>query len=261
MLEGPVEFCFFSGTGNTALAAGAMMRAFEAEGIRVNPRPMEDTDPATLTGRFTLGLACPAAAFTTYPLVWRFVRNLPCGKKNGAFLLVTMAGATGGLVGPMKALLKRRGWTPLGAKRLVMPSNFLAKSANEAGNAACREAALAGAAGFAADLMAGRARWTRIPLFPDLNARLFGNDRPFRTMRRRFGPSADPESCTRCGLCAEHCPTGNISMDGMPVFSDHCELCMRCHSICPAGAILLGGRRYTQYRGTPEPWSLDGRQR
>jgi ferredoxin len=46
------------------------------------------------------------------------------------------------------------------------------------------------------------------------------------------------DECTGCGLCAENCPAGNISMEGdKPVFGKDCCLCLRCVYACPAGAI------------------------
>lgn len=255
--EGPIDLCFFSGTGNTALAAGRMAADFAIRGIETNLRAIEDTDPATLYSSGSIGIACPAAAFTTYPLVWRFVRNLRPGEGKGAFLLVTMAGATGGLVGPMRELVTAKGYRPLGAKRIRMPSNFLLASQNEKRNAAQREKALRGVSDFVTALAEGRAVWRRIPGLPDLVAKYLANDRPFAGMRKGLPLSVDPSVCTRCGLCAAHCPTSNIRMTTMPEYADHCEMCMRCQSICPVNAILIRGRRFAQYRGLSEPWRTD----
>jgi len=252
MLKGPVEFCFFSGTGNTALAASRMAAVFLAHGIETRLRPIEDIDPTTLSGSGTLGIACPAAAFTTYPLVWRFLRNLPEGSGRGAFLLVTMAGMTMGLVGPVRRLVARKGYRPLGACRLVMPSNFLLKVAEPEKERVSVGRALLRADRFAQDLFEGRSAWLRIPGWPDLMALLMGNDRPFAWMRKKLIMTPDRERCTRCGLCISRCPVSNIRMADGPAFANRCELCMRCHSICPVNAIHIGGRRYVQYRTAGE---------
>ena len=254
---GPVDLCYFSGTGNTALAAGRMAIEFGIRGIETNLRAIEDTDPATLYSSGTVGIACPAAAFTTYPLVWRFVRNLRPGNGRGAFLLVTMGGSTWGLVGPMRALVESKGYVPLGAGRLVMPSNFMVKTLNDSLNAARRETALRRAASFAADLCEGRASWRWIRGLPDLVAKHLGTDRPFAWMRKKLALSADPAACTRCGLCAAKCPSSNIRMNDLPEFADRCELCMRCQSVCPVNAIRIRGKSFAQYRGKAEPWRAD----
>jgi ferredoxin len=247
MLKGPVEFCFFSGTGNTALAAGRIASALEARGVTVHMRPIEDTDPATLPSGATIGLACPAAAFTTYPLVWRFVRNLQPGMGAGVFLVVTMGGMTMGLVGPMKRLVRRKGYRPLGACRLVMPGNFMLKKIDRQADRARIDRALARCDSFASSLADGRSHWIRIPGWPDLVASLIANDRPFSSMRKKLSMSVDRPACTRCGLCVSHCPVSNIRMVDYPAWADRCELCMRCHGICPTDAIRIGGKKYAQY--------------
>ena len=52
------------------------------------------------------------------------------------------------------------------------------------------------------------------------------------------------EKCTGCGICADHCPTGSISMIGTvnprPYWSLTCESCMRCMGYCPHNAIEAG---------------------
>jgi ferredoxin len=47
------------------------------------------------------------------------------------------------------------------------------------------------------------------------------------------------ESCTSCGICAQVCPSGNISVSDKVVFSDHCECCLGCVHLCPQNAIHL----------------------
>lgn len=257
---GPIDLCYFSGTGNTALAAARMAAEFGILGIVTNLRAIEDTDPATLYSSGTIGIACPAAAFTTYPLVWRFVKNLRPGNGRGAFLLVTMGGATFGLVGQMRALIESRGYSPLGALSLRMPSNFMLKSENPGRNVRVREAALRKAASFATRIAEGTATWRRVRGLPDFVAAHIANDRPFAFMRKRLPLSAEPSICTRCGLCAAHCPSSNIRMNDLPEFADRCELCMRCQSVCPVNAIRVNGKRFLQYKGKAEPWQADIQQ-
>jgi uncharacterized Fe-S center protein len=54
-------------------------------------------------------------------------------------------------------------------------------------------------------------------------------------------PQADPELCTACGNCIEHCPVAALSMDGsLPkVDADTCITCFCCQEICEAKAITL----------------------
>ncbi len=59
-----------------------------------------------------------------------------------------------------------------------------------------------------------------------------------RTLLR---PQADPELCSGCGTCIEHCPVSALSMQGdLPqVDADTCITCFCCQEICPEKAIAL----------------------
>ena len=54
-------------------------------------------------------------------------------------------------------------------------------------------------------------------------------------------PQADPDLCTACGNCVEHCPVGALSLDGsLPrVDADTCITCFCCQELCPEKAITL----------------------
>ena len=58
----------------------------------------------------------------------------------------------------------------------------------------------------------------------------------------------DQETCTRCGLCARFCPTGNIRMEGYPRFLGRCQDCLRCLGLCPVHALRVFGLRYQPYK-------------
>jgi len=56
------------------------------------------------------------------------------------------------------------------------------------------------------------------------------------------------DACTGCGICAQVCPVGNISMEnGRPVWHQHCENCLACFNWCPADA-LRGSVSKKEYR-------------
>ena len=63
------------------------------------------------------------------------------------------------------------------------------------------------------------------------------------------------ETCTRCMVCINNCPTHAISYDGEKfVFSDRCSACMRCYNFCSTASVLLDGKfgdpaEYVRYRG------------
>lgn len=59
-----------------------------------------------------------------------------------------------------------------------------------------------------------------------------------RTLLR---PVADPELCTACGACVDHCPVSALEFqDAIPVVeADTCITCFCCQEICPEKAITL----------------------
>jgi uncharacterized protein (DUF362 family)/NAD-dependent dihydropyrimidine dehydrogenase PreA subunit len=54
-------------------------------------------------------------------------------------------------------------------------------------------------------------------------------------------PKADPELCTACGACIEHCPVSALTMqDTIPVVdAGTCIACFCCQEICPEKAMSL----------------------
>jgi uncharacterized protein (DUF362 family)/Pyruvate/2-oxoacid:ferredoxin oxidoreductase delta subunit len=54
-------------------------------------------------------------------------------------------------------------------------------------------------------------------------------------------PQADPDLCTACGTCVDHCTVSALSMvDNLPrVDADTCITCFCCQEVCPEKAITL----------------------
>jgi uncharacterized protein (DUF362 family)/NAD-dependent dihydropyrimidine dehydrogenase PreA subunit len=59
--------------------------------------------------------------------------------------------------------------------------------------------------------------------------------------RATLRPQADPEKCTSCGTCVDHCPVSALSMvaDIPQVNADICIACFCCQEMCPEKAITL----------------------
>ena len=46
------------------------------------------------------------------------------------------------------------------------------------------------------------------------------------------------EKCTRCGMCARHCPVDAITMSPYPVIDKRgCISCFCCHEFCKQNAM------------------------
>ncbi|HOO77642.1 MAG TPA: EFR1 family ferrodoxin [bacterium] len=252
-----VDVYVFSGTGNTLLAARELVRALREEGVEAELRRLETSRPESVRRDRALGLAFPVAVQSTYPLVWKFVEGLPPGEGREVFMLDTLARFSGGAVGPLKRVLSRKGYACVGAREFVMPSNFGHIGASGK-NRERIEKTLPRVAAYARDLVSGKTRWPRLPLFSDL-VRLFSRgDRCWKWLGGLL--AVDRDRCTRCGLCIRLCPVGALESgeDGYPRRGGACQSCMRCVSFCPASAVTFRGKVPARYRAVSAGELLGG---
>ncbi|WP_029898199.1 ATP-binding protein [Desulfohalovibrio reitneri] len=54
--------------------------------------------------------------------------------------------------------------------------------------------------------------------------------------------SIDPDLCTQCGECLEHCRFHAVTED-FSIREEHCEGCGVCEAVCPSGAVRMEPRR------------------
>jgi ferredoxin len=250
MKKKKIDLYYYSGTGNTLLVVQEMVQVFEKHAIPVTMHRIEETDPASIRTDTTIGLAFPVAFQSTFPFLWDFFRALPDSDGTEIFMVDTMMSFSGAIVGPLRKTLARKGYHCIGAKEIIMPSNWFPKKIDKEKNEVKIEKGMEKARTYALDLINGRSAWRRIPILSDLFLRLCCNDYMMKNVNiapgRRIAVIRD--KCTACGLCSRLCPIGNITMNGGPEWSDQCETCMRCLCFCPVGAVHITNKDFTPYR-------------
>lgn len=251
-----MDFYYFSGTGNTLLIVRKMRDVFEEHGIPVNLYRIERSDPNDTDPGHMIGLGFPVAELSTYRLVWDFVESLPEACGTPIFMVDTLGGISGGIVGPMREIVKKKGYSPVGAKEITMPPNIFYIQEDKI----CQEKVERGlkkAGEYALDIIEGRSNWGRVPIISDIvyyisraGLRLTKSDLNQKLLNLKI----NKEKCSKCGICIELCPVGNITVtdDGYPERGSDCEYCLRCASFCPKKAISCPvnykGRTYTAVR-------------
>lgn len=245
-----IDFYYFSGTGNTYLVVKKMTEVFKEKGITVNLFRIEDSDPEKVNVNHTIGLGFPVAVQTTYRFIWDFIEDLPEGAGTEIFMVDTLAQFSGAIVGPLKKFLAGIGYKPIGAKEIIMPSNFLPKTIDEAKDEEKRQKGIQEAGNFAEEIIEGKSVWKDQTIIADLFASLCKGQFAWNMLAKegdKFRIKED--ACKKCSLCAKLCPVENIEMNEFPRFLHKCQQCMRCISFCPVNAIYMQGKTSTPYRG------------
>ncbi len=231
-----IDFYVFSGTGNTLLVAKEMTQYFTDNGFTVKLIHLEKADPGAINFGNTIGIAFPVAVQGTYPFVWDFIEKLPEASGTEVFMVDTMGGFSGGVVGPVKKLLKSKGYTPLAAREILMPSNFFTKHSEAKQKETIRKG-LKSARIFAHDLHFDIASWPMTKPYEAILNKVNRSEKPWKFMRKKVPLKVETSKCIQCGICYRLCPADNIRMYEFPEFQDQCVLCMRCYNYCPSDAI------------------------
>lgn len=248
-----VDVCYFSGTGNTLLVLKTFLDRVKQQGGSLSFYPIEKTNPAALEVEGTLILAFPVAYQSTYPFIWRFLRQLHPGDGQPVYMLDTLAGFSGGIVGPIRRLLKKKGYRPVGAKEIIMPSNLRTGEYSPGNDSSSIDKGKEEASTFAEAALKGQVKWPYYPIFEDCFYLLFQlvrlsmNPVSQRILRFSF-PKLITEKCTNCGICVELCPVENIRMEDNPVHGHRCQICLRCVAFCPYSAVKIFKEKNSHYR-------------
>lgn len=236
---------YFSGTGNTRLAA---MRLAEALGDRC----MEMEVHAAAVPRLRLAdgerlVWCfPIYSWGVPPVVKRYVARAEIAGADSArhFMVCTCGDDCGNADRQWRRLLRRRGWTGSHAYSVQMPNTYVLMKGFDTDSPEVAAAKLKAApsaidaigrairADSAGSYVRGSWAWIKSSVIYPWFCRFAMSPKPFHTNG----------GCTACGLCSRICPTGNITMnaDGLPLWGRYCAMCLRCYHSCPRRAIRYG---------------------
>jgi len=252
-----IDLYWFSGSGNTLYIARHLAGFLEEKGFIIKLIPIESTNPQNMNLDHTVGLCVPVAEQGTYPLVWNFIKNMPSPSDHNifdtdVFFLDTLMLYSGGIKGPVKKILNRKGYRLLGAIEIIMPNNLMKLKKQPEKDKLKMQKGRVKVEVFAEKLIAGTAEWKDIPLYSDMMGSFSKKDSTWNMFRKYFPLKVDNAKCTRCRLCERICPEKSWRFDKekneMNWLKTDCIYCLRCFSYCPAEAITYGKKKYIRHK-------------
>jgi ferredoxin len=138
----------------------------------------------------------------------------------------------------LRRLLVDKGYEPLGAAEITMPSNLRLRCPKAGSEQQVVERAMVDVDSFADDLANGRAVWPKARLLENVLHAVSRSRLLWAFSRWAMNLRHNADQCCTCGFCYEICPVDAINPNRTPVLDRKtCQLCMRCYSYCPVGAI------------------------
>lgn len=238
---------YLSGTGNSKRCLEKLIHGLEpgAECI-----PMESTDVVTkIAEHETVFLAYPTQFSNAPYMVREFIKqNRELWKGRKMFFLTTMGLFSGDGTGCCARIVKKFGADVLGGLQVRMPDSVAdckaLKKTREENQKIIDEADRKVTQ--AAETIRTTGRYPQEGIgFPAHLAGLFGQRLWFFYRTNKYCKTVKiSDACVGCGLCAKHCPTGNLSIaDGKAVAGERCTMCYRCVNNCPKQAVTILGRK------------------
>jgi ferredoxin/flavodoxin len=235
-----VDIYFFSGTGNTYLAAKKITETLQKNECSVNLIPIEKAKPDEIDLSKTIGLGFTIACWNTYPFVRNFYENLPAANGTEIFIFTTMGDSSLRMAENTAYILSKKGYKVIGAKGFRMPNNFINVRPHRENEIRVRKSYLQ-IEDFASDMLNNASAPRKTNLFFRscyIISKFITNMWKCKISQRIMRFKTIKEKCIKCKLCFEICPSGNISYYEYPVFDKNkCLFCLRCISYCPPQAI------------------------
>ena len=225
---------YFSGTGNSLMAAKAVAREGERLVDIAAARKAKEYVYEAKGER--VGFVFPVYCYTLPDAVLEFVRELSVGESGYTFAIITCGGSIGGTGKFLSNELRKKGIALNYATSLLMPDNavfYLTIKGKEETDARLEkdETLLAEIKG---ELEAEKKQSAK-----GLSSRIL---RPFYHLLAGTKNFTVTEDCISCGMCARNCPDAAIEMrENKPVWvKERCTKCSACINRCPKAAIQYG---------------------
>ncbi|BEP28395.1 EFR1 family ferrodoxin [Helicovermis profundi] len=237
---------YFTGSGNTLKVAKQMKSTFIDKGYECKLVNIAEKSNIEKESYDYIGLLFPVAIQSTFPLVWKFIYELPNVSNQKIFMVDTLQSFSGGIVGPLKKILIEKGYITVGAIEIKMSSSMERKSKKVQAGREKNIEALKTAASFVNDLIEEKTKWSRIPVISDAMRAISKKRYVWTKISKNI--SVVHDECILCGKCIRNCPVQAISdiKGKITINNEVCESCMKCVNNCPKNAFLIGDKKVYQ---------------
>ncbi len=260
-------FCF-SGTGNTKRVVDEYAKNFNALGVEVVVRKIDNRlENFSVDGFDKIGIAYPIHGFNAPENVVEIAKLLPLVEKKELFILKSsgeMLILNNVSSIKMMKILKKKGYVLTNEYHYAMPYNMIFRHTdNMAALMANTMKKLVEI--HSADIVADKKSHLKKFPFGSAIAWLFRIEhRAMPVFGKHF--KADEEKCVHCGLCQRACPRGNVLIkDGQVTFGEKCIGCMACAFSCPRDtihtSIFNGWKVNGKYNFGAEPKMQEGKHK
>lgn len=262
-MKASIVIFYFSGTGNTWWLSEELTRRFRDTGAEARAYSIEKILPqeadAMINGCTAAGFGYPIYGSDLPQAMKQFIENLAPVSDKAAFVFCTQWMWSGDGARTGAGFLKKKGFVVRWGEHFLMPLNvcvavtpFFPYTSDRSKTNMILAKTRPRMERFVKIITSGHPFRRGFDPFSFLLGCF--QRVPFRMLfhRLRNDIGVDSHLCTRCGLCARLCPSGNLLFDGETVSTrGSCILCLRCYNFCPVSAVTYMKRRHNNRRGEP----------
>ena len=226
---------YFTGTGNSLMAAKAIVRSGEALINIAKARKLGLFNYEIQAGE-RVGFVFPVYCYTVPAVVMEFVRKLELSDCGYCFAIITCGGGIGSAGNHLAKELCEKGISLNYLSPVVMPDNAVFYYNLDPQDKM--------------DMLLSEAEKRLMNIRSELDKETVQNIKPkssklCQTMYHAMSKTKGfyvTEACISCGMCAENCPDGIIKIhEGKPIWPEKsCTHCTACINRCPVSAIQYG---------------------
>lgn len=235
--------CYYSGSGNTLLAARYVAK--NVRNVEIDMFDIVRDGAPDLDSYGMVGFAAFADFWAPSDLILDFIDRLPSQADKPAFVFNTFGMVSGKTLKVLADRATAGGFRVVAGHSLHTPENYPPMMAKGLGNINAPSAKELGKlSDFVADLDRLALRLSRGEAVPAAAMKVglistimpgYPRDKSKRVMGDKY---VDETLCTECGICAAVCPNGAIELDPKPLFDmEKCSGCWACYNHCPIKAV------------------------